>query len=57
MGTYAPESLSRSEVSTALKRTVHFKFPAVGTIESMYAPEQIQRSRAAILLGFFGVFA
>jgi hypothetical protein len=33
-----------------LKRTVHFKFPAAGTIESMYASEQIQRSLAANLL-------
>jgi hypothetical protein len=42
--------MSRSEVSTALKRTVHFNSPAAGTIETMYASEQIQRSPAAILL-------
>ncbi len=38
--------MSRSEVYTALKRTVHFSCPAVCTIESMFDPEKFQRPLA-----------
>jgi hypothetical protein len=49
-GAEAWKALSRSEVFTALKRTVHLSFPAVGTIESMDAFEPFDGAAATNLL-------